>query len=89
MKQKNANNKKNASRRIVALGGVILLVLLYIVALLVAIFDSSQGMKLFAFCIGATLAVPLMIWIYTWLYGKFTGKPNITDGEFKVNFEEE
>ena len=67
------------SKRIVALTGVALLILLYIVTLVVAITDNSESGRWFMTCIFATVAVPMLIWIYTWLYGKFTGRRTIAD----------
>ena len=70
---------KITSKQVVALGGVVLLVLLYIVTLVVAIVDNSDSGKWFMSCIFATVAIPLLIWIYTWMYGKLTGRHTITD----------
>lgn len=61
--------------------GVLLLALLYIVTLIVAIFDNSGSGRWFMICIFATVAVPILLWIYTWMYGKLTGKPTIADSE--------
>lgn len=72
-------NKKITSKQVVALGGVILLVLMYLVTLVVAIVDNSESGKWFMSCIFATIAVPLLIWIYTWMYGKLTGRHTIAD----------
>lgn len=71
--------RKMTSKQIVALAGVILLALLYVVTLFVAIFDSSSSGRLFGMCLFATIAIPLLIWIYTWLYGRMTGKHAIGD----------
>lgn len=67
------------SKQIVALGGVVLLVLMYIATLVVAVVDNSDSGKWFMSCIFATVAVPLLIWIYTWMYGKLTGRHTIAD----------
>lgn len=72
-------SKKMTSKQVVPLVGVILLVLLYLVTLIVAIVDTSSSGRLFAMCLFATIAIPLLIWIYTWLYGKLTGKRAIGD----------
>ncbi len=70
-KQKRA---RQTSRQIVALAGVVLLVLLYLVTLVVAFLDQSASGRLFWVCLFATIAVPLLIWVYTWMYGKLTGR---------------
>ena len=73
---KNTQNKKTKmpSKQIFAIIGIILLVLLYVVTLFAAIFDSSASHALFATCLLATVAIPLLIWIYTWMFGKLTNR---------------
>lgn len=71
--------KKVTSKQIVAIIGVVLLVLLYIVTLVMAFADHSVSSRLFGICLFATIAVPLLIWIYTWMYGKLTGKATMAD----------
>lgn len=80
-------NKKNniTSKQIVAWIGIILLVLLYIITLIVAIFDTSTSGRLFGLCLLATVAIPLLIWIYTWMYGKLSGKHTIADFDINQN----
>lgn len=78
---KNTQNKKTkmTSKQIFAIIGIILLVLLYVVTLFAAIFDSSASHALFATCLLATVAIPLLIWIYTWMFGKLTNRPTFAD----------
>lgn len=71
--------RKVTSRQIVALTGVILLVLLYFITLVTAITDNSASADWFRICLAATVALPLLIWIYTWLYSRLTNKPAIGD----------
>lgn len=71
--------KQVTSKQIVAIIGVLLLVLLYIVALFAAIFDNSESGKWFMICIFATVAVPILIWVYTWMYGRLTGRHTMAD----------
>ena len=68
-----------SSRQIVALVGVVRLVLLYVATLVTAIADSSQSAKWFRICLFATFALPLVIWIYSWMHGRLTGKSAIGD----------
>ena len=87
--EKQDNKKKQMnSKRIVALIGASLLALLYIVTLVVAVTDNSESGRWFMTCIFATVAVPMLIWIYTWLYGKFTGHHTIADPESSEQPEE-
>lgn len=71
--------RKKNSKQIVAIIGIILLVLLYVITLLSAFLDTSASGRLFGACLFATVAVPLLIWIYTWMYGKLTGKSTLAD----------
>ena len=75
---KNEKPKMNP-KRIAALVAVILLVALYVVTLFVAIFAPAEGNNLFAVCLMATIAVPLLAWVYIWLYGQITGKKTMAD----------
>lgn len=78
---KNTENKKTkmTSKQIFAIIGIVVLVLLYVVTLLAAIFDSSATHALFATCLLATVAIPLLIWIYTWMFGKLTNRSTFAD----------
>lgn len=85
-------NKKMTSKQVVAIIGIALLVLMYITTLIVAIVDTSASGKWFGMCLSATFVIPILIWIYTWMYGKFTNKSTIADlnigGENHVTDEE-
>lgn len=83
---KENSKKKITSKQVVAMGGVILLALMYIITLVVAIVDNSSSGKLFALCLYATIAIPILIWIYTWMYGKLTNKHTFAD--FDLNEEQ-
>ena len=52
--------------------GVVLLVLLYVVTLFAAIFGSKAADSLFQLCLFATIALPLVLWIYIWIFGRLT-----------------
>lgn len=64
-------------QRIAAIIGIVLLLLLYIVTLVAAIFNFDGKGKMFMVCLFATIVVPIMIWIYVWMYGKLTNKKTI------------
>ena len=64
------SHKKITSKQVVAWIGILLLIALYITTLLAALFDNSASGSLFASCLYATVAVPLLIWIYAWIYQK-------------------
>ena len=68
-------------KRIAALLIAGLLFLLYLITLTAAIFAPAQSSRLFGLCLFATVAVPLLAWIYIWMYGKLTGRHTIADPE--------
>ena len=74
---KATEKKKVTSKQVVALAGVFLLVLLYLVTLITAIFDRSATGKWFMICLIGTIVVPLLVWIYTWMYGVLSGKRTV------------
>ncbi|MCI8691962.1 MAG: vitamin K epoxide reductase family protein [Lachnospiraceae bacterium] len=73
--------KRMTSRQAVAIIGVALLFLLYIVTLIMAFADSSASGQWFRLCLFGTLAVSVVIWLYSWMYGRMTGKKAIGDPE--------
>ncbi len=79
----NHKNKKSkvTSRQIVAMAGVILLVLMYVATLILAVTDNSASGKFFALSLCATLVVPIILFLYSWMYGRITGKKAIGDPE--------
>ena len=78
---KNTQNKKTkmTSKQIFAIIGIILLVLLYVVTLFAAIFDSSASHALFATCLLVIVYFTVIILIYTWMFGKLTNRSTFAD----------
>ncbi|MBQ7065807.1 MAG: hypothetical protein IJN92_03210 [Lachnospiraceae bacterium] len=62
------------NQRRVALFGVILLLLLYATTFIAAIFNFDGSGNLFKACLFATIAMPILIWVYIGLYGAITKK---------------
>ncbi len=82
MKEKKNVTAKWNSKRIVALIGVILLAAVYIGTLLIAIFAPQHSDMALRFCIFGTVAIPVLIWIYIWMYGKLSGRHTIADPDY-------
>lgn len=61
-------------RRIIAIIGVVLLAVMYLVTLLCAIFDVSNGMVMFRASVTCTILVPILLWGYTVIYRLAKGK---------------
>ena len=70
-------DKKWTPKRICAILIIIFLVLLYVITLVVAIVSPKDGGRLFAMCLLATIVVPIVAYIYIWIYGNITGKKTI------------
>ena len=87
MKKSTDQKPKRTSKQIVALLGVILLAALYIITLFVAIFNPDASGTLFRACLGATLVVPVLLWIYIWIYGKLTNRHTIADPDYLKNLD--
>lgn len=71
------NSHKRTPKQIAALICVILLAAMYIVTLIVAFMDLGDAGRLFAGCLLATIALPILLWIYIWLYGIYRNKHNM------------
>ena len=71
------NKNKWTPKRICAILCIIFLVLIYLGTLIVAIFAPEAGGKLFAMCLFATVIVPIVAYIYIWIYTQITGKKTI------------
>lgn len=70
---------KMTAKQIAALLAVVLLAALYLITLFAAIFDTSAAGSLFRICLICTVVVPLLTWVFIWLYGQTTGKSTIAD----------
>ena len=62
------NSKKKNSVRIVAVIGIVLLVALYVATLVVAIVDFPNADNLFKALLVADIGMPILLWIYMWMY---------------------
>ena len=71
---------KKSAKQIAALLGVGLLVLLYVLLLVFAIFDFEGSQMLFKACLYGTITIPILIWVYIYLYDRLKknrdGNPN-------------
>ena len=77
------------ARRIAALTGVVLLVLLYIITLAAAVLDSSAAGSLFRACLFLTIALPILLWVILWCVGRMTGKKTAADLDILQSDKEE
>ena len=61
---------KKTAKQIAALIGIALLVSLYVLLLVFAIFDFEGSDTMFRACLIGTVTIPILIWIYMYLYDK-------------------
>lgn len=71
--------KKINVKRIAAWIAIILLVGLYVVTLVLALINSPATNSLFTVALVCTIVIPVMCWIFIWVYGQMTGKKTIAD----------
>lgn len=71
--------KKRTPKQIAALVCVVLIILSYIVLFVVSLIDSTKSGELFKACLLTTLFLPILCWIYIWLYGQVKQKHTIAD----------
>lgn len=70
---------KKSPKQIAAILCIVLLVLLYAATLIVALLDFPGSDRLFAVCLMATIGLPILLWIFIWIYGRYTDKRTISD----------
>ncbi len=61
-------------KRILAILGIVLLVAMYLITLLCAVFDTGNGMIMFKASVTCTVLVPILLWGYTVIYRLAKGK---------------
>lgn len=81
MKQPSSDNQHSSQKRtpkqIAALICVFLLAAMYVITLIVACLDLKDAGRLFAGCLLMTVALPILLWIYIWLYGIYRDRHNM------------
>lgn len=76
-KETNHTPKRSKAQRIAAMICIILLVGLYVITLITAFIDKSATRQWFMLCLIGTVVIPLLTWIYIWMYGMMTNKHTI------------
>lgn len=80
--------KNRKVKQIAAIAAVILLAALYLLTLVAAIIDPSASGRWFAGCLVCTMAVPLLAWIFIWIYGEVTDRKTVADLHLMQDQEE-
>ncbi len=71
------DKKIKRHKQIAAITGIILLVGMYIVTLILALCRFDGAFDLFMGCLLCTVFIPILLWIYIWIYGMLTRKKTI------------
>ena len=61
------------TKRILALIGAILLLLLYVVAFAATVLDHTSDMRYWKAAVAATIIIPVLIWAYSFVYRLLKG----------------
>lgn len=61
------------TKRILALIGAILLLLLYVVAFVATVLDHTSDMRYWKAAVAATIIIPVLIWTYSFVYRLLKG----------------
>ncbi len=65
------------AKRIAAIVGIVLLVLLYVVMLIRVIFMDANAGDSFIMMAAGTVGIPICIWLFIWIFGAFTGRHTV------------
>ena len=85
--EKKKGSSKVTSKQVVAIGAIVLLVLMYVISLILAIFDNTASGVMFRASLVGTFAIPLLAWVYIWMYGKLSRKHTIADFDLRKDPE--
>lgn len=69
--------KKKTVKQIAAIVCIVLLAALYLITLISAVLAFPGWQQLFSGCLICTVAVPILLWIFIWIYGQFEQKHTI------------
>lgn len=78
----NKKDKKRTPKQIAALLCVVVLACIYLATLVVAFLDFPGSDKFFSACLLATIGLPILLWIYIWLYGVTKERRTIASIDF-------
>ncbi len=71
------NKKNTTTRRVAAWIGIIALIGLYVFSLVQAFVYNADSFQVFLYAVAGTITIPIVIWLFLWVYSAFTGKHNV------------
>ena len=75
--EKQAEKAKRKHKQIAAIVGLVLLGIMYLAFFVVALIADELPQVFFITCLCATIFIPILIWVYIWLYGVVTNRHTI------------
>ncbi len=81
------NNKTPMFKRVLAILGIVLLLGVYVVFFVQAVFGKTGPGSAFAACAAATVAIPILVWLILWVYTALTGKRTVASADPYGRFE--
>lgn len=75
--EKQAEKAKRNHKQIAAIVGLVLLGIMYLAFFVVALLADELPQGFFITCLFATIFIPILIWVYIWLYGVVTNRHTI------------
>ncbi len=73
----NSKEKTPTYKRVLALGGIVVLVGMYVFLLIEALTGSPETYNVFIGCVAATIAIPILLWLLIWSIGALTGRHTV------------
>ncbi|WP_051656599.1 hypothetical protein [Butyrivibrio sp. AE3004] len=83
--ENNTNNNENTKtpmfKRVLAILGIVLLLGVYVVFFIQALFGQTGPGSAFAACAASTIAIPIILWLILWVYTALTGKTTVASAD--------
>lgn len=76
---------KSNFKRISAIVAIAILVLMYVLLLVFAVIDVPNWQRFFFACMGATIIIPVLLWLNIFLYSRMMDKREKGEGEEELS----
>jgi len=73
------------TKRIMAIAAICILVLMYVLSLVFAVLNVPNWQRLFFASMGATVILPVFVWINMTMYGHMMDKRELKEGEAVIS----
>ncbi len=76
---------KKKMKQALAIVGAIILVLMYVLLFVFAVLDIPNWQRFFFACLGATIIIPVFLWINFWLYERMVERRESEDDDVEIS----